>query len=95
MRPSTPELSKMLSRDETPAASRPVDWLSLAATPTFAFMAALTGVLGGGPHEMLCSATEHTSPLSGMVAMYLLMSAFHAPPWLKLLCRRRSGGDQS
>ena len=47
-------------------------------------MALLTGVLGGGPAEMLCSAA-HVSPLSGMVTMYLLMSAFHAAPWLKLI----------
>jgi hypothetical protein len=40
------------------------DWLSLAAAPTFAVMALLTAVLGGGPPDMLCSATEHTSPLS-------------------------------
>jgi hypothetical protein len=60
------------------------DGLALAASPTFAIMALLTGVLGGGPAEMLCSAA-HVSPLSGMVTMYLLMSAFHAAPWLKLI----------
>ena len=27
----------------------------------------------------------HVSPLSGMATMYLLMSAFHAAPWLKLI----------
>jgi hypothetical protein len=26
-------------------------------------------------------AAEHTLPLSGMIPMYLLMSAFHSPPW--------------
>jgi hypothetical protein len=61
---------------------RAADWLALAASPTFAIMALLTSGLGGGPAEMLCSAA---SPLSGMVAMYLLMSAFHAAPWLKLI----------
>jgi hypothetical protein len=66
------------------------DWLSLAATPTFAIMALLTGVLGGPP-DMLCSA----SPLSGMVPMYLLMSAFHSAPWLKLISSRRSGARRS
>jgi hypothetical protein len=60
------------------------DALALAASPTFAFMALLTGALGGGPAETLCSAA-HVSPLSGMVTMYLLMSAFHAAPWLKLI----------
>jgi hypothetical protein len=63
------------------------DWLSLAAAPTFAMMALLTGVLGG---DMLCSAAA-ASPLGGMAAMYLLMSAFHASPWLKLIANRRRG----
>ena len=65
-------------------------WLSLAATPTFAIMALLTGVLPGGPADMLCLG-GHGSPLSGMVPMYLLMSAFHSAPWLKLVSSRRSG----
>jgi hypothetical protein len=30
-------------------------------------------------------------PLAGMVPMYLLMSAFHLTPWLKLIAGRRSG----
>lgn len=55
--------------------------LALAASPTFAIMALLTGVLGGGLAEVLCSAA-HASPMSGMVTMHLLMSAFHAAPWL-------------
>ena len=69
-------------------------WLSLAAAPTFAIMALLTGVLGGAP-DMLCSAAQDASPLSGMVPMYLLMSAFHSAPWLKLISRRRSGARRS
>ena len=67
------------------------DWLGLAAAPTFATMALLTGVLGGGSPDMLCAAAPGTSPLSGMVLMYLLMSAFHLAPWLKLVSSRRSG----
>lgn len=66
------------------------DWLSLAAAPTFAFMALLTAVPGGGPLEMLCSAGPGTSPFTGMVLMYLLMSAFHLGPWLRLMSRRRT-----
>jgi hypothetical protein len=62
------------------------DWLCLAAAPTFAIMALLTGVLGGGPPDMLCS--HDASRLSGMVPMYLLMSAFHSAPWLKLISNR-------
>ena len=67
------------------------DWLSLAAAPTFALMALLTGVLGG---DMLCSAAA-PSPLSGMVPMYLLMSAFHTAPWLKLISSRWGGAHRS
>ena len=62
------------------------DWLSLTAAPTFAMMALLTGVFGGGAPDMLCSAM-HASPLGGMVPMYLLMSAFHLAPWLRLIER--------
>lgn len=70
------------------AAARGVaKWLSLAATPTFAIMALLTGIGGGGPTDMLCSPGPASS-LGGMVPMYLLMSAFHSPPWLKLISRR-------
>jgi hypothetical protein len=65
------------------------DWISLAAAPTFAIMALLTGVFGGGPMDMLCSAARDASPLSGMVPMYVLMSAFHLAPWLRLISRRR------
>ncbi|HEV2550344.1 MAG TPA: hypothetical protein VGU20_23735 [Stellaceae bacterium] len=65
------------------------DYVCLAAAPTFGAMALLTGVLGGGPRDMVCSAT-HASPLTGMVSMYLLMSAFHSAPWLKLIGRRRN-----
>ncbi|MEH2469649.1 hypothetical protein V1281_001103 [Nitrobacteraceae bacterium AZCC 2161] len=77
------------------AAFGAVDWLCLAAAPTFAIMALLTGVLGGGPPEILCSTTQDASPLSGMVPMYLLMSAFHSAPWLKLVSSRQSGARRS
>jgi hypothetical protein len=70
-------------------------WLSLAAAPTFAIMALLTGVLGAGQMVMMCSSAQDASPLSGMVPMYLLMSAFHSAPWLKLISARRSGDRQS
>ena len=63
--------------------------LYLAAAPTFAIMALLTGVLGGGRSDILCSAAEHTSPLIGMIPMYVLISAFLLPPWLKLISNRR------
>jgi hypothetical protein len=62
-----------------PAASGAAGWLSLAAAPTFAIMALWTGLFSGQP-DMLC-----------MTLMYLLMSAFHAAPWLRLISSRRSG----
>ena len=68
--------------------------LSLAAASTFAMMALLTGVLGGGGVDALCSIAG-ASPLGGMVPMYLLMSAFHLAPWLKLFSRQRSGTCRS
>jgi hypothetical protein len=68
------------------AATGVADWLHLAATPTFAIMALLTAALGSA--SPLCSIAS-ASPLTGMVPMYLLMSAFHLPPWLKLISGRR------
>jgi hypothetical protein len=65
--------------------------LSLAAAPTFALMALLTGVFAGGSQDVLCSAAHDASPLNGMVVMYLLMSAFHAAPWLRLMSNRHGG----
>lgn len=63
------------------------DFLYLAATPTFAIMALLTVILGGGPADILCSMAG-SSLLGGMMPMYLLMSAFHSAPWLKLIVGR-------
>ncbi len=57
---------------------RGADRLSLAAAPTFAVMALLSA-LPGAP-DMICASA---SPLTGMTAMYLLMSVFHLSPWLK------------
>lgn len=60
-------------------------WLSLAAAPTFAAMALVSAVFDGGSQDVLCSAAQQASPLSGMVVMYALMSAFHLVPWLRLM----------
>jgi hypothetical protein len=68
--------------------------LALAAAPTFALMALLTAIQDGGAPSMLCSAAHDASPLTGMVPMYVLMSAFHAAPWLKLIANRRRGARQ-
>jgi hypothetical protein len=65
------------------AAVGAADWLYLAAAPTFAIMALVTSI--GGAADILCAAA---SPLNGMTAMYLLMSGFHLPPWLKLIASR-------
>src|SRR5262245_43165864 len=78
---------------QVPADLGAADWLSLAAAPTFAMMALLTGVVGGGALDMFCSAAH--GPLGGMVPMYLLMSAFHTAPWLKLISSRRGDTDRS
>jgi hypothetical protein len=82
---------QVASREDSPKAGHSAaDWLSLAAAPTFAFMALLTAVPGGGPLDMLCAAAPGASPFTGMVLMYLLMSAFHVGPWLRLIFRRRT-----
>jgi hypothetical protein len=82
-------------RDENAkaAALGAADWLGLAAAPTFAIMALLSGVLGGAP-DKFCAAAHDAPSLSGMVPMYLLMSAFHSAAWLKLISRRRGGASQ-
>jgi hypothetical protein len=61
------------------------DWLCLAAAPTFALMALLS-CLQGSNAPMLCMGS---SPLTGMAAMYLLMSAFHLAPWLRVISGRQ------
>ena len=64
------------------------DILCLAAAPTFAVMALLSCLPAGNPHEMICSVMRHAAPLNGMAWMYLLMSAFHTVPWLRLISSR-------
>lgn len=60
-------------------------WLGLAAAPTFALMALVTWLHGGDMPDMLCATVHDSSPLGGMVPMYMLMSAFHLTPWLRLV----------
>ncbi len=67
-----------------------VNWLSLAATPTFAIMAVSASVSAGGGAGTLCLAAHDGSLLGGMIPMYVLMGAFHSAPWLKLIFGRRS-----
>src|SRR5215472_5402679 len=90
------ETEQALGNDHASAAHVAADWLCLAATPTFAILALLTA-FGGGEPEPLCAATQHVSPLGGMILMYLTMSAFHSAPWLKLIWGRGGAaeGDQN
>ena len=64
----TPVRSVM--RDSKAGVLGAADWLCLAAAPTFAIMALLTGVLGGGQMATMCGAPQDGSPLGGMVPMY-------------------------
>ena len=77
----------MREPDRDAPALGPADWLGLAAAPTFALMALATGVLGGEQMAAICGMGP--SPMDGMAPMYLLMSGFHAAPWLRLVARRR------
>ena len=84
-------MTVMLHHDACPpvgSASAPgvAGWLGLAAAPTFALMALWTAATRGPP-DVFCM--QHGSALGGMTAMYLLMSAFHAAPWLKHVAERR------
>jgi hypothetical protein len=58
------------------------DWLTLAAAPCFAGMALLSAVVGDG--DAICSAGRGAFHVGSMSAMYLMMSAFHLPRWLRL-----------
>ena len=60
-------------------------WLALAAAPAFALMALISAA--DAPPLALCAAGATVLPVDGMTAMYLLMSLFHLPPWLKLVGR--------
>ena len=58
--------------------------LRFTAAPSFAAMALLAGIAETGSSRMICSGAHGASPFTGMAAMYLLMSLFHAAPWLAL-----------
>jgi len=73
-----PENSGACARSGSRGGLDAADLLSLAATPTFAMMALLTGVVNSSAMDMR------------MVTMYLLMSVFHSAHWLKLVLNQRS-----
>jgi hypothetical protein len=83
------EVKKMIEGCRDSAFVGASNWLHFAATPTFAIMALLSAV-DGGPTDMFCSTMHGGSPLTGMVAMYVLMSIFHSRPWLKLISSWRN-----
>lgn len=74
-----------MGRRETAGFGRAADSLALAAAPVFAAMAVVTAL--SDPGAFLCSATRDALPITGMSAMYALMSFFHAGPWLRLASR--------
>ena len=80
---------KMIEDSRGSAYLRVSNCVHLAAAPTFAIMALLTAVVSDSA-DMLCSAAHDASPLTGMVAMYVLMSIFHSLPWLKLISSWRN-----
>lgn len=65
-------------------------WLALAASPVFAAMAGIAA--GEASPAPFCTVGQGVLPLDGMAAMYLLMSLFHLPPWLKLATRFSRNG---
>jgi hypothetical protein len=88
-------MSEAYTGNSRAAALGAADWLHLAAAPTFAIMALLSGVVGGGSPDMICSAAHNGSALNGMAAMYGLMCAFHLAPWLKLISSQPNGDRRS
>jgi hypothetical protein len=68
------------------AAAAMAEGLCLAATPAFAVMAVLAWT-SVGHHSAICGAAPNAWAPTGMAAMYALMCAVHAPPWLRRLSR--------
>ena len=86
MSPAGFDRSSRLAIHRSAAILKAADGLTLAASPTFAIMALVTAM--SDESAMLCSVTPDLSPIHGMALMYLLMSVFHAAPWLKLIAGR-------
>lgn len=60
-----------------------------ALTRWLAAMALATGLSEAKDATLVCAQAPPGSRLGAMPAMYLLMSAFHLAPWLKLTVDRR------
>jgi len=67
--------------------ARALGLLCLAPTPTFALLGLLCAAQEGNLERLVCSAGYGSSPLTGMVSMYLLMSVFHSTPWIRMITR--------
>ena len=63
-------------------------WLTLAASPSFALMAFVSAEQSAGPGAMICGVSLNASPFGSMTVRYVLMSVFHAAPWLKIVGSR-------
>ena len=57
-------------------------WLCFAASPTFALMAWISA---NGMQAIICASGPGGLLNGGMPLMYLLMSFFHLPPWLRFV----------
>jgi hypothetical protein len=77
---------------ETWQARGAAGWLAIAASPTFALMALFS--VHDAHRIALCSSGSSLLSIDGMTAMYLLMSLFHLPPWLKLVSTARRAPHQ-
>lgn len=56
-------------------------WLALAAAPILALMGAIAAIRSPGME--MCTAAFPMAPINDMALMYLVMSVFHLPSWLK------------
>lgn len=74
--------STLASKRPSPLTQRMAAWLTIAAAPTFAAMAISTTF---ATESMGAICGNAPSSLAGMTSMYLLMSLFHASPWLELM----------
>jgi hypothetical protein len=90
MAPTSPNPATWTGRrgDGDQAAPAAIRRLALAAAPTFGAMALWTA-MADGTQEVICAGGRSGFPLGPMTVMYVLMSLFHAGPWITLLFGRR------